>query len=106
MKAKHVLPLACVILATIVVALAQDRAASTKIEYVTIQWDGKKDTHLIRPGGKVEFIGSELGKLPPPDRSDERSFYMNAAMNGLAGEGYEFAGMTEDTIVMRRVLTR
>jgi hypothetical protein len=75
---------------------------SSGYEYVTIRWAGKENTHVIRPGGQVEFIGMELRKMPRPDRADERSFYMNLAMNGLSKEGYEFAGMTSDDIVMRR----
>ncbi|MCU0771521.1 MAG: hypothetical protein MUE94_07100 [Verrucomicrobia bacterium] len=59
------------------------------------------NTHLIRPGGNVEFIGHELRKLPKPSGADERSFYMNAAMNGLSKEGWEFAGMSPDGIVMK-----
>ena len=75
-------------------------------EYITIRWAGKENTHLIRPGGKVAFIGTELRKLVKPEKADERSFYMNAAMNGLTKEGYEFAGMTPDDIVMKRPVTR
>jgi hypothetical protein len=71
-------------------------------EYVTIRWAGKDNTHVIRPGGQVEFIGMELRKLPKPDRADDRAFYMNLAMNGLTKEGYEFVGMTSDEIVMKR----
>ena len=71
-------------------------------EYVTIRWAGKENTHIIRPGGEVEFIGSELRKLSKPERADERSFYLNAAMNGLTKEGYEFAGISNDDIVMKR----
>jgi len=71
-------------------------------EYVTIRWAGKDNTHVIRPGGQVEFIGMELRKLPKPDRADDRAYYMNLAMNGLTKEGYEFAGMTSDEIVMKR----
>ena len=26
-------------------------------EYATIRWDGKDNTHVVRPGGQVEFIG-------------------------------------------------
>ena len=78
----------------------------TTYEYATIRWAGKDNTHLIRPGGKVEFIGRELYKFPKPDRADDRSFYMNAAMNGLSKEGYEFAGMTSDDIVMRRPILK
>jgi hypothetical protein len=72
-------------------------------EYVTIRWAGKDNTHVIRPGGQVEFIGMELRKLPKPDRADDRAYYMNLAMNGLTKEGYEFAGMTSDEIVMKRL---
>jgi hypothetical protein len=79
---------------------AQERP--TAYEYVTVRWAGKEHTHLIRPGGKVEFIGAELRKMLRVDRADERSFYLNVAMNGLAREGYEFAGMTSDEIVMKR----
>jgi hypothetical protein len=88
---------------------AQDhtpQAAAGAYEYTTIRWAGKDNTHLIRPGGKVAFIGTELRKLVRPDRADERSFYMNAAMNGLSKEGYEFAGMTNDEIVMKRAAAR
>jgi hypothetical protein len=44
-----------------------------------------------------------LTKLSRPDRADERSFYLNAAMNGLVKEGFEFAGMSQDEIVMKRI---
>jgi len=79
---------------------------ATHYEYVTIRWAGKDNTHIVRPGGQVEFIGSELRKMPKPDRTDDRAFYMNLAMNGLTKEGYEFAGMTSDEIVMRRAIGR
>jgi len=85
---------------------AQDRPASGAYEYATIRWAGKENTHLIRPGGKVEFIGTELRKLVKPDRADDRAFYMNVAMNGLSKEGFEFAGMTSDEIVMKRAVSR
>jgi len=80
---------------------AETRAPAA-YEYATIRWAGKDNTHVIRPGGQVEFIGMELRKLPKPDRADDRAFYMNLAMNGLTKEGYEFAGMTSDEIVMKR----
>lgn len=82
--------------------LVQAQGTHVATEYLTIRWAGRENTHVIRPGGKVEFIGSEIRKLPRPDRCDERSFFMNAAMNGLVKEGWEFAGMTPDDIVMRR----
>ena len=39
-----------------------------------------------------------------PDRVDNRSFYLNCAMNGLTKEGYEFAGISNDDIVMKRAI--
>ena len=81
---------------------AAEEHATRGYEYVTIRWAGRDNTHIIRPGGQVEFIGPELQRAQRPDRSDERSFYMNLAMNGLTKEGYEFAGMTGDEIVMKR----
>jgi hypothetical protein len=71
-------------------------------QYITIRWAGRDNTHIIRPGGKVEFVGIELRKVARPDRTDEKSFYMNIVMNGLTKDGWEFAGMTNDEIVMKR----
>ena len=85
---------------------AQDHSPTGYCEYATVRWAGRENTHLIRPGGKVEFIGVELRKLVKPDRADERAFFLNAAMNGLAKEGFEFAGMTSDEIVMKRAIAR
>ena len=55
---------------------------------------------------QVDIIGGELRKATRPDRTDERAFYMNLAMNGLTKSGYEFAGISNDEIVMKRALTR
>lgn len=82
------------------------QASLSGSEFLTIRWAGKENTHIIRPGGQVEFVGAELRKLTRPERCDERAFYMNAAMNGLTKEGWEFAGMSSDEIVMRRPLGR
>ena len=89
----------------IVRVFAAENKSAGGFEYVTIRWAGKENTHIIRPGGQVEFIGAELRKLPKPDRADDRAFYMNLAMNGLNKEGFEFAGMSSDEIVMRRPLS-
>jgi hypothetical protein len=102
MKNSFIITLACIGITTAIVLFAQDAPRKAEYEYVTIRWAGKENTHLIRPGGKIEFIGSELRKLPRPDRTDDRTFYMNAALNGLAKEGYELAAMTSDEIIMER----
>lgn len=75
-------------------------------EYATIRWAGRENTHLIRSNGKVESLGPMLTKISRPDRTDDRAFYMNVAMNAAAKEGFEFAGMTHDEIVMKRPLAR
>jgi hypothetical protein len=77
-----------------------------RYEYATIRWDGRDNTHIIRPGGQVEHPSAELRKAKKPDRTDDRAFYMNLVMNALAKEGYEFAGMSSDEIVMKRPVAR
>jgi hypothetical protein len=96
----------CFVAAILLFRLGADERSSAAFEYVTIRWSGKENTHLIRPVGKVEFIGGQLRAIQKPERADDRSFYMNVAMNGLAQEGYEFSGMTSDEIVMRRAVKR
>src|SRR5215470_11850733 len=64
-------------------------------EYVTIRWAGKEHTHLVRASGSVELLSPVLSRTPKPEKTDERAFYMNVAMNAVAREGYEFAGMTD-----------
>src|SRR4051794_4802474 len=82
--------------------LAADTANVTKYEYVTIRWGGRDNTHIVRPGGQVEFIGSELKKAPKPKDADDRAFYMNLALNGLAKEGFELVAMSSDDMILRR----
>ena len=50
----------------------------------------------------MEFLGSQFNKIKRPDRADDRSFYMNIALNALAKEGYELAAITSDDYVMKR----
>ena len=78
------------------------RQCSRPKRYSTIRWAGRENTHVIRPNGKVEILGPVLAKIPRPDRVDERAFYMSIAINAMAKEGYQFAGMTEDQIVLKR----
>jgi len=85
---------------------AEPKPAFARCEYATIRWAGKDNTHIIRPGGEVEFIGHELRKASKPERADDRAFFMNLAMNGLVKEGYEFVGMNTDEIVMKRLVDK
>ena len=57
-------------------------------------------------GGEVEFVSLEFRKAKKPGRADERAFYMNLVMNGLTKEGFEFAALTSDEIVMKRTVTK
>ena len=81
---------------------ADDKASFQVFEYATIHWAGKENTHFVRPNGQVEMLGPILAKARRPDRVDERAYLMNIAMNAAAREGFEFAGMTDNSIVMRR----
>ena len=107
-SAKQAIVLSLALVSTVVAVrlFAAETKPSSGYEYVTIRWAGRDNTHVIRPGGQVEFIGNELRKMPRPDRIDERAFYMNLAMNGLTKEGFEFAGMSSDEIIMKRSYAR
>jgi hypothetical protein len=87
-------------------AKAADTNGFQTYEYATIRWAGRENTHVVRPSGKVEMLGPLLAKVQRPDRVDDRTLYMNLAMNAVAKEGFEFAGMTSDEIVMRRPVAR
>jgi hypothetical protein len=89
----------------LLVARSAEQPAVGPYEYATIRWAGRDNTHLIRPGGKTEIIGEQLRRVERPDKVDERALYMNLAMNGLVKEGYEFAGMTDDMVIMKRPVT-
>jgi len=79
---------------------------ATQGECVAIHWDGRDNTHVIRPNGKVKFLGRIFETSSRPARTDERAFYLNVAMNALAKEGYEFAGRTDNDVVMKRTLAK
>jgi hypothetical protein len=106
MKTNNFLPgLAVILICGMALAFHLHAAPPTgfqTFEYATIRWAGRENTHVIRPGGHVENAGPQLMAIKKPDRTDDRAFYMNIVMNALAKEGYEFAGMTSDEIVMRR----
>ena len=88
--------------AVVLTLRAADTHPESHYEYATIRWGGRENTHVIRPGGQVEFLGAQLKNFKRIDRADERSLCMNIVMNGLAQEGWEIAAMTADDIVMRR----
>ena len=107
MKLPTLLIIAAIALLAILIKIPNTRANDTTTtihtEYVTIRWSGKENIQVIRPGGQVEFIWSQLKSVRRPDRTDERAFYMNVAMNSLAKDGYEFAGLSNDDLIMKRL---
>lgn len=86
--------------------LAAENSSIQRNEYLTIRWAGREHTHVIRPNGEVQFLGPLFAQARRPDRADERAFLMSIAMNAVAKEGYELAGVTSDEIVMKREITR
>ena len=81
-------------------------APSPRLEYATIHWDGRDNTHIVLPNGEVKSLGSQLTKISKPNRTDDRAFYMNIAMNSLAKEGYEFVAIRDNDIVMKKAVTQ
>lgn len=106
--------LACLVVASSLAVLvgltlgASDTApqSSVSYEYITIRWSGPENTQVIRPGGEVEFVGKQLRNFKRPEHADDRSFYMNIVMNGLAREGWELTAMTPDDYVMKRLKSK
>jgi len=85
-------------------APAEAGAESNPIyEYATLRWAGRDDTHVIFPGGRVEVLGANFKGIKRPERTDERAYFMNLAVNALARQGYELVAMTPDDYVFRRV---
>ena len=100
--------IATVILVTVLWGSAPSRASETvvaRMEYITLRWDGRDNTHVIRPGGAVECLGPKFKAIKKPDRTDDRSFFMNLALNALAQQGYELVAMTPDDYILRRAAT-
>jgi len=109
MKRTFLLTLSLLVLAGLMMFINSRLAAQetgSSPEYVTLHWDGRENTHLIRPGGIVELLGSKFKGVKKPDRADERSYFMNVAMNTLTAEGYVLVAMTPDDYVFRRPVRR
>jgi hypothetical protein len=82
---------------------AAESTASQAIEFVTIRWDGQDNSCVIHPDGKVDKLRPVFDRAPRPRDVDERLYYLTIAMNAVARDGYDFAGMTGDSVVMKRV---
>lgn len=77
-------------------------AQETRYDYIDIRWDGVDEMCVVYGDGRVDFVGKELEKVPRPDNTNKRAFYMTLALNKMAAQGYEFVSMISDEIVMRR----
>jgi hypothetical protein len=99
-----ILVIGWLVLAVICLGSSATLAAETNVihEYATLRWDGRDNTHVIYPGGHVEILAANFKTIKKPERADERSFFMNLAMNALARQGYELVAMTGDDYVFRR----
>jgi hypothetical protein len=109
MKTKLLLLLATALVITsaaLLPFLATAAESGTGPEYATLRWAGRDNTHLIRPNGMVEILGPKFAGAKKPDKVDDRSFFMNLAMNALAREGYELVAMTPDDYVFKRAANR
>jgi hypothetical protein len=73
-----------------------------KFEYATVRWDGMDHSLIVRPGGNVQFLSPDIEKLPIPKGAHERAVVLNYGLTLLDKEGFEFAGMSDDDIIMRR----
>lgn len=85
---------------------AAEQTSFQVAEFVTIRWDGREHSYWVRPSGKIEKLRQLFERFPRPDGIDERVYYLGIAMNAVAKEGYDFAGMTQEQIVMRRQVVR
>jgi len=81
---------------------AADATVPSPHEYATLRWAGRENTCIIFGDSQVTFLAQEFQKLRKPDRVDERSFYMNAALNALSKQGYEPVHITSDEVIVRR----
>lgn len=112
MKTNRVVLTICLLLASASLLLTLRNAAASEgptlqtFEYATIQWGGREFTHLIRPTGQIEMLAPLFKQVQRQERVNERALFLTIAMNALAKEGYELAGVTDDKIVMKRAVAK
>ena len=84
---------------------AMAQAASAKVEFIDIRWDGVDRMCVVYPDGRVNFFGKELN-VKAPDDVNKRAFYLTLEMNRMAAEGYEFVAMISDEIALDELVDR
>jgi hypothetical protein len=103
---KHLRTVAAVLCAAALQAVPAMAQPAPKVEYIDIRWDGIDRMCVVFPDGRVQFVAAELKGFSRPDDADRRAFYMTIEMNRMAAQGYEFAGMISDEIIMKRTISR
>jgi hypothetical protein len=99
-------------LAALTASRAAVEPAPALFQYASIDWGGdltapaRAHVYVVRPDGKVQFFDDQLTLGKVPEGCSQRTYFMNVVMNVLAKEGYEFASMTEDEIVMKKAAGR
>jgi hypothetical protein len=78
-------------------------SAPGSMEYASVLWAGSRENmRVVLPDGKADLWGARLGRTTLPEGTEPRLYFLNYVMNALAKEGWEFAGVTDDQIVMKR----
>ena len=100
----------CVLgLAALTVSRAAVEPPAAAFQYAIIRLDDAKvrpNPYVVWPNRQVEFYGDQLAREKAPEGCDPHSYFMSLVVNILAREGYEFAGMTDAQIVMKRAERR
>lgn len=82
---------------------AANEPAPASMEYASVLWSGgRENMRVVLPDGKVDLFGARLARTSVPEGTEPRLYFLNYVMNTLAKEGCEFAGVTDDEIVMKR----
>ena len=97
----------CTVIACAFIALtpqpqAQDSTSLQTYEYATISYHGKEKTQAILPDGKLENFSPLLMNVVRPSGMEERTLFLNIAINALAKQDYEVVTVSTEEVVMKR----
>ena len=83
---------------------AQEKTPAQKFEYAMIKWDGPDKVQYILPD-KFEFVRL-TEKYPLPRDAQAVEFYLTAAANELAKQGWEALNIDSRRILFRRPIAK
>jgi len=75
-------------------------------EIITLRWDGRDNSYVIRSNAKIEKLKQLFDRYPRPEGIDERVYYLTIAMNAMTKEGFDYAGTLNEHVVMKRAVAR